>query len=506
MTIREVLEKNAIEKPSKIYFYYDEMTHTYSEMDRFANRVANGLASLGAKKGDHVCLLLTNIPEFIYCMYGTTKSGMVFIPINPALQADEVLYILNNCEAKYLVVEGSHLELIRSIRDKCEYLKDVLVVGKEISKDELMFSEMMSSTSDDPPSVKVVNDDVASIIYTSGTTGRPKGAMLTHGNYMFDASAIVKRAQMTENDRFMCILPLFHVNGQVATTLAPLYAGGSMVLVHRFSASTFFQTVDKFKPTAFSAVPTIYAMLLNTPGTEQYDLKSLRFCICGAAPMPVEVFKNFEKKFNASILEGYGLSEGTCASSVNPLEKKKIGSIGTPLEGQDMKIVDANEKELPPGETGEIVVKGPNVMVGYYKNPEATAATIVNEWLHTGDLGHIDEDGFFYIVGRKKEMIIRGGENIYPKEIEEVLYQHADVVEAAVCGVPDKFYGEEVKAFIQLRPGSAKSEKDYLDYCFSKLARYKCPKSVAFVDEMPKTATGKIQKRKLIEDPRWTAE
>lgn len=222
--------------------------------------------------------------------------------------------------------------------------------------------------------------------------------------------------------------------------------------------------------------------------------------------MPVEVFKNFEKKFNASILEGYGLSEGTCASSVNPLEKKKIGSIGTPLEGQDMKIVDANEKELPPGETGEIVVKGPNVMVGYYKNPEATAATIVNEWLHTGDLGHIDEDGFFYIVGRKKEMIIRGGENIYPKEIEEVLYQHADVVEAAVCGVPDKFYGEEVKAFIQLRPGSAKSEKDYLDYCFSKLARYKCPKSVAFVDEMPKTATGKIQKRKLIEDPRWTAE
>ncbi|MFQ6618919.1 MAG: class I adenylate-forming enzyme family protein, partial [Fidelibacterota bacterium] len=246
--------------------------------------------------------------------------------------------------------------------------------------------------------------------------------------------------------------------------------------------------------------PTVYAILLNLPDAEKYDLSSLRICICGAAPMPVEVFRKFEEKFKAFILEGYGLSEGTCVSSVNPLDgTRKIGSIGLPIPEQEMKIFDDQDRELPQGEIGEIVIRGENVMVGYYKNPEATAETLRNGWLHTGDLGYVDEEGYFYIVGRKKEMIIRGGENIYPKEIEEVLYRHPKIAEAAVVGLPDKIWGEEVSAFIVLKLGESLSEEEVIAYCKEHLADYKCPQKVMFTGVFPKTATGKIQKGKLRE-------
>lgn len=507
MTLGGELQARASEIPGKPYFHYEDTVLTYGEINSIVNRVANGLISLGAAKGDKVCLLLTNIPEFVYSMYGSAKAGAVFCPINPALRGDEVAYILDNSDARILIVEESHIEMIRGIKDRCPSLEKVILVGSGAQGSEIPFEKLTAGAPDSSPSVAVDGSDIAAIIYTSGTTGKPKGAMLTHGNYCWDAKAMASFVNMTSEDRFMCILPLFHVNGQVVTTLAPMVSGASMVLVRRFSATTFFQTVDRYKPTAFSAVPTIYAMLLNTPGAEGYDLSSLRFCVCGAAPMPVEVINRFEEKFNATILEGYGLSEGTCVSSVNPVEgARKVGSIGVALPGQEMKIVDAQGEALPPGQTGEIVIKGPNVMLGYYKNEEATASAIVDGWLHTGDLGNMDADGYFFIAGRSKEMIIRGGENIYPKEIEEVVYTHPAVADAAVCGVPDKFYGEEVKVFIVLKPGAAASEQDILGYCAERLAKYKCPKSAAFLDEMPKTATGKIMKRKLVEDAKWTAE
>jgi long-chain acyl-CoA synthetase len=291
----------------------------------------------------------------------------------------------------------------------------------------------------------------------------------------------------------------------VVTTLGPMYAGGSMVLMEGFSPKKLLPALERYGATAFSGVPTVYAILNNLPDAEQYDLSKLRFCVCGAAPMPVEVFKEFEKKYKAFILEGYGLSEGTCASSVNPLGgKRKIGSIGLPYAAQPMKIFDDNDNEVPPGTVGEIVIRGPNVMRGYYNNPEATAETLRNDWLHTGDLGYVDEDGYFFIVGRKKEMIIRGGENIYPKEIEEVVYRHPAVREAAVVGLPDKVWGEEAAAFIVLRDEAALTEEDLIDYCKEHLADYKCPRKVFFVDDLPKTATGKIQKNKVVE--RFLAE
>jgi long-chain acyl-CoA synthetase len=508
MTIREILETNAQNTPDKIFLYYEDITKTYAEIDEIANRVANALLSLNVKRGDNVNLLLTNRPEFIYLMFGLAKIGAVCCPINPALRPDEVQYIVNNSESVALITEDKLMPLVRGIREHIPKVMDVIVADGCKKCGEMVFDDLVNSASAAPPPPGVTPSDRAAIIYTSGTTGKPKGAMLSQANYIWDARAVVRSAEMTAEDRFMCILPLFHVNGQVVTVLAPLCAGASMVLVPQFSASKFFETVDKFKPTAFSGVPTIYAMLLNTPGTENYDLASLRFCICGAAPMPVEVFKKFEEKFNAKILEGYGLSEGTCASSINPLDgTRKVGSIGVPIHPeQDMKIMDHDNNEMPRGQHGEICVKGPNVMEGYYNNPDATEAAIKDGWLHTGDMGFVDEDGYFYISGRIKEMIIRGGENIYPKEIEEVIYTHPAVAEAAVIGVRDDFYGEEVKAVIVCKPGMSATEKEIMDYCFERLAKYKCPKSVAFIEDMPKTATGKIQKRKLVEDPRWTAE
>ena len=311
--------------------------------------------------------------------------------------------------------------------------------------------------------------------------------------------AMVEAFGLTGKDRFLCFLPLFHVNGQVVTLLSPLWGGGSMVLIERFQPKEFFELLERHRCTAFSGVPSVYAVLSSLPDAERYDLSSLRFCICGAAPMPVEVFQRFEAKFKAHILEGYGLSEGTCVSSVNPPPpgRRKVGSIGLPIKRQLLAVFDEADREVPPGQVGELVVRGENVMPGYWNNPQATSETLRGGWLRTGDLGHRDADGYFFIAGRKKEMIIRGGENIYPKEIEEVLYAHPKVAEAAVVGLPDRRWGEEVAAFIVLKEGPPATAKELLDYLRDKLADFKLPRRIEFVPSLPKTATGKIQKLRL---------
>jgi long-chain acyl-CoA synthetase len=388
------------------------------------------------------------------------------------------------------------MKMVEQIKPNCPKLQEIIVLD-QAPAGTAPFAGLY-----EPKQIvdrEIEEDDIAGIIYTSGTTGYPKGVLLTHHNYCFNAWEITVAAQMTEADRFMCILPLFHVNGQLVTVLSPLYASGSMILSKGFSPKEFLPRLARYQATAFSGVPTVYAILNNLPDAEQYDLSSLRFCICGAAPMPVEVFETFERKYKAFILEGYGLSEGTCASSINPLDgNRKIGSIGLPLQGQEIRIVDDQAQEVPKGQVGEIVVRGENLMQGYYRNPQATADTLKDGWLHTGDLGHEDGDGYFFIAGRKKEMIIRGGENIYPKEIEEVLYKHPGVLDAAVVGIPDKIWGEEVGAFIVPKEGVELKDAEIIDYCKSKLANYKCPRMVFFWDALPKTATGKIQKNKIV--------
>jgi long-chain acyl-CoA synthetase len=302
----------------------------------------------------------------------------------------------------------------------------------------------------------------------------------------------------------MLILPLFHVNAQIVTVMTPFSAGASCILTPGFSAQTHWETVAKYKASTFSAVPTVLSILLKMPH-DNLDLSSLKFVVCGAAPLPIEVFREFEATFNCKIVEGYGLTEGTCVSSVNPLptefeDKRKIGSIGLPIPGNDMKIVDEKGNDVPPNTKGEIIIKGDNVMKEYFKNPKANAETLKNGWLYTGDIGHMDEDGFFFITDRKKDMIIRGGENIYPREIEEVLYSHPDVSLATVIGVRDKIYGELPKAFIVLKEGKSATSEEIIEYCKKNLANFKVPRYVEFKEDLPKTPTGKIMKQPLREE------
>jgi len=495
-TIKDLLEDRESRLKTKTFMFWEESEISYSQLLSTAEKIASSLAGKGLNKDDKVCIWLSNRPEFMYMMFGCALSGTVLVPINTQFKEEEARYILDNSEARLLVTQPEFADMVSRMRPQCPKLQEVVMVDNA-APGTTPFSQLYE------PSKKVereiLEEDVAGIIYTSGTTGYPKGVLLTHKNYLTNARQITEAAKMTEADRFLCILPLFHVNGQLVTVLAPLYAGANMILTKGFSPKDFLARLAKYQATAFSGVPTVYAILNTQPDAEKYDLSKLRFCICGAAPMPVEVFETFERKYKAFILEGYGLSEGTCASSINPLDgTRKIGSIGLPLNGQEMKIVDDKDQEVKSGAVGEIVVRGENVMKGYYRNPKATEETLKGGWLHTGDLGYQDQDGYFFISGRKKEMIIRGGENIYPKEIEEVLYKHPGVLDAAVVGLPDKVWGEEVGAFIVPKPGQTMTEPELIEYCKSRIAKYKCPRRVFFWEALPKTATGKIQKRKIL--------
>jgi long-chain acyl-CoA synthetase len=341
------------------------------------------------------------------------------------------------------------------------------------------------------------DDDVALILYTSGTTGKPKGAMLTHKNLYSNAKDTGEYLRMNDEDRVITTLPMFHVFCLTVALNAPLLSGATLLIVPRFSPKEIFELAKEYKATVFAGVPTMYNFLYQLPDANPEDLSTLRLCISGGASLPVALLNNFEKKFNVRVSEGYGLSEASPVTCFNPLDRpRKAGSIGTSILHVENKIVNELGEELAPGEVGELIVRGPNVMKGYYKMPEETAATIRDEWLYTGDLAKMDEDGYFYIVDRKKDIIIVGGYNVYPREVEEVLYNHPDVVEVAVLGVPDPNLGEAVKCYV-VSKNPAVTEEQLLEYCKEHLAKYKIPESITFLEELPKNTTGKILRRAL---------
>jgi long-chain acyl-CoA synthetase len=349
-------------------------------------------------------------------------------------------------------------------------------------------------------SAATMPDDTAVILYTSGTTGRPKGAELSHFNLSQNAEYVATKLMSLGSDTVaLAVLPLFHSFGQTVVQNATLRSGGTLVLLPRFEPKAALQLMHEHQVTLFAGVPTMYFALLNTPEASQYDLSALRYCVAGGSSMPVEVMRAFDQKYNVNILEGYGLSETSPVASFNVLDRpKKAGSIGLPLQGVEFKLIDDQGKTIDAAMTpGEICIRGPNVMKGYYKKPEANAEVMKGGWFSTGDVAHRDEDGYYFIVDRKKDMIIRGGFNVYPREIEEVLYGHEAVLEAAVIGVPHESHGEEVKAVLALKPGKQVSPDEIIAYCKQKLAAYKYPRIVELRDSLPKTATGKILKREL---------
>jgi long-chain acyl-CoA synthetase len=455
----------------------DRLELTNAEFAARVRAVAHDFRARGVRPGDVVAVMLPNRVELVVVMFAAWRIGAALTPINPSLTAAEAGYQIVDSGARLLVCNGAPAG----------------VGGVAI----LNVADLPTSppATDTDPHVQPAA--LALLIYTSGTTGAPKGVMLDHANLSAMATMVVDALRLTPDDHCLLILPLFHVNGIVVSVVAPLVAGGATTITGRFSPSTFFDTVEAVRPTFFSAVPTIYAMLAGLPDDTRPDTSPLRFAICGAAPMPAELIGRFEDRYGVPIVEGYGLSECTCAATLNPVDgRRKPGTVGLPLAGQDVAILGDDGRISPQGR-GEVVVRGPNVMRGYLNRPAETSAALVDGWLRTGDVGYFDDDGYLVLVDRVKDMIIRGGENIYPKEIETVLYGHPDVLEAAVVGHPDDVYGEQPVAFVALRQSGTATAAVLIEHCRTKLAKFKVPRELFILDSLPKNQLGKIVKQPL---------
>jgi long-chain acyl-CoA synthetase len=501
--LAELLQRRVRATPDKHFLFSeaDSRRFTYAEFAAAVDRAARLLTATNVGKGDVVSLLMPNSAEYIIAYFACWQIGAIAGPVNSLLKEQEISFVLSDSETKTLLVHSDFLPTIDSIRSELPGLREVILFDDEAAAGNDFKSDGNTTSSTNLSLSDIDRDSDAIIIYTSGTTGKPKGCLLTHGNLIANARQISEWLGFTKDDRLLTIMPLFHMNAVSVTTMSALYAGGSTVVSPKFSASRFWKIISDYQITSFGSVATMLSMLLTTyPDGVPKDLQTeqLRFAMCGSAPVPAEVMKRFEETFNCLVIEGYGLSESTCRSTFNPPDQgRRPGSCGKPI-GNEMRVVDEEDREVTDGELGEIVLRGENILKGYYRNPEATATAFRNGWFHTGDIGYRDADGFFYIVDRKSDMIIRGGENIYPREIDEVLYQHPSVAAAAAVGVPDQLYGEEVAAFIVLREGREATEEEIIAFCRDRLADYKCPKTVRFVSEIPKGPTGKLLKRELV--------
>ena len=501
LNLATMLRESARARPDKAAVILDSFRLTWAQVEAASNQAAGGLRSAGVRPGDRVGLMLPNVPQFLIAYYGILKAGAVVVPMNVLLKAPEVAYYLADSGATTLIVwDDFAREALKGTGEDV----NTYVVSKpgndEVREGARPFGVLLQGS----PRFEMAAtgpDDSAVILYTSGTTGRPKGAELTHFNlYMCCDVAANRLIELREDDVSIAVLPLFHSFGQSNVMNTAVYGGGTITLVPRFDAAKVLEVIQRDRVSIFCGVPTMYFGLLHHPEADRYDTSSLRLCVSGGASMPGEVMKTFEAKFGVTILEGYGLSETSPSASFNvSQEERKFLSIGKPIWGVEMKIVDEGDRELPPGpdHVGEIVIRGHNVMKGYFNQPEATAEVMRGGWFHSGDMGYVDDDGYFFIVDRKKELIIRGGFNVYPREVEEVLFAHPAVAAAAVIGIPDERLGEEVKAVVQLKAGQSVTAEELIAYCKERVAAYKYPRSVQFVDQLPIGPTGKILKRQL---------
>ena len=469
----------------------DDTEATYAQIDDGSGRVAALLESKGFERGDRVGIMLPNVPYFAVAYYGVLRAGGVVVPMNPLLKGREVSFYLEDPEAKLMFAWHDFAEAAD---------KGAGEAGAEvISVKPGEFEKLLAEHEPDTDVADVDDSDTAVILYTSGTTGKPKGAELTHANLKKNAQLSAdKLGEVSEDDVNLGALPLFHSFGQTCGLNATIYKGATMSMIPRFDPAKALEIIQRDGVTVFQGVPTMYTAMLNCDTRDDYDTSSLRICMSGGSAMPVEVLKGFEEAFGCKVLEGYGLSETSPVASFNhPDRERKPGSIGTPIEGVEMKVVDDDGGDVDQGEVGEIVIKGHNVMKGYWNRDEATQEAIKDGWFHSGDMAKIDDDGYFFIVDRKKEMIIRGGYNVYPREIEEVIYEHPAVESCAVVGVPDDSMGEEVGAAIVLKQGQEVGEDELRDYVKGEVANYKYPRRIWFVDELPMGPTGKILKREI---------
>ena len=489
--LAQLLTDTAADYADRPALKLDDNVVTYAMLDEAASRVAGLLRDRGLQPGDRVGIMLPNVPYFGAVYYGVLRAGGVVVPMNVLLKAREVNFYLSDSGAKLLFMWHGFAE---------SALEGAKAAGTEVIVVEPGgFERLLAGASRQPVDAERDDADTAVILYTSGTTGTPKGAELTHSNMLENCRhGGTELVHVSEQDVIFGALPLFHSFGQTCCLNTGVRAGACLTMIPRFEPGKALEIIQRDEVTLFDGVPTMYHAMLNYPERERYDVSRLRRCVSGGSAMPVEVMRAFEKAFGCVILEGYGLSETSPVASFNhPERERKPGSIGTPIRGVGMRVVDEHGDERPVGEVGEIVIRGHNVMKGYWNRPDATAEVLSDGWLRTGDLARMDEDGYFFIVDRKKDMIIRGGFNVYPREIEEVLYEHPAVLEAAVIGVPDEALGEEVGAAVVLRPGSDATADDIREFVKERVAAYKYPRRIWFPDELPKGSTGKILKREI---------
>ncbi|GAB4346590.1 MAG: fatty acid--CoA ligase family protein [Candidatus Abyssubacteria bacterium] len=507
MNLAELGEKKIGEFGEYVNLIFEDKEYTNVQMHERSKRFAAGLKRLGIRPGDRVMVLMPNCPEVLMSYPAIWRLGGVIVPVLFLLEPKEVAYIAADCEASAIITSPEFLYKVEAARTKAPSLQHVIIVGDEEHPDTVLFNRLVEESKPEETIYPTDSEDMAALLYTSGTTGRPKGVMLSHKNLHANAMNIKNTAG--ENDRgdvSLAVLPLAHSYG-----LGLLVSGyvsdrtNKAVLLPWFNLETVFQSIEKHKVASMAGVPTMFIYMLHYPEADRYDVSSMRYWLVGAAPMAQETLRQFEEKFGGMMYVAYGLTEASPGVAAERDDfPRKPGSVGKPLVGVEVRIFDDNDGELPPGKMGEIVCRGDNVMKGYFKMPEETEQTLRGGWLHTGDMGYLDEEGYLFIVERKKDLIIRGGFNIYPKDVEETLYMHPAVAEAAVIGAPDELMGEQVVAYVVLRPNVRVTAEELISHCQSHLARYKCPKRVEFLDSMPKTPIGKIQKkelRKLVKDP-----
>jgi len=499
VTITELMERQGKALGEKTYIHFEEREYSYGHMHEMSSRVAANLGKRGVGEGDKIVLLMGNCLEFLYLFFGSGRIGAVIVPVNPTLKPDEIAYIADNADATTVVVMPELAPLLPVLKKSLPKIERVFVLGNETCDGAEPFADLLEPVDEIPP-IAATEDSDAALIYTSGTTGMPKGVVLTHKNYVWNTRMVEKSNELSTLDRFLLILPVFHVNAQVVSVLCPLMCGGDLFLMAKFNVMAVLPLIEKYKVTIMSAVPTIYNVLCNLPRAGEYDVSSMRFFVSGAAPMPEETYQATQRVLKRPLIMGYGLSEATCASAVaNASHPIRWNSVGPALCNTAIRIVDENGRDVAAGEVGQILVSGPTVMKGYYKNPEATAEVLKDGWLYTGDLGRLDEDNYLYIVGRLKDMIIRAGQNIYPAQVESVLSKMEGVEEACVVGVDEPRWGQEVLAVLKMSNGATVTEKEVIDWCRERLAPYKCPQYVRFADDFPKTPTGKIKKNLVAE-------
>ncbi len=481
----------------------DQIRLSYGELAALARRTSRILEDFGVGRGDRVAMMIPNTPHFPVIYYGILRRGAVVVPVNVLFQEEEILHYLNDSGAKVLFAFKMFEEQARRAFERAPGCGRLVIVSTpdDLSKPEVgdNFMALLAASDDRCDVVQTMPDDTAVILYTSGTTGAPKGAELTHFNMFFNAYLASREiVRCTPEDVFLAVLPLFHSFGQTCVMNAAILSGAAVTMLPRFETGKALEVIARDRVTVLAMVPTMYFFLLNMQNWADYDLSGVRIAISGGAALPEEVHHQFRERYGITLQEGYGLSETSPVASFTVAEEEvRVGSIGRPVWGVEMGVKLDDGGLAAAGETGEIVIRGHNVMKGYLNNPKATASAIVDGWFHTGDIGRQDTDGFFYILDRKKDLIIRGGMNIYPREIEEVLYQHPAVREASVVGIPDRIRGEEVKVYVSVKDGEALTPEDIRAFLEARVARYKWPKEVEVLEDLPKGPTGKILNREL---------